>query len=180
MAKKDDGRSIRIFIFIATLIIIGVLIKQHDRLDQLTELGYLGTFLINFIASSTVLFPLPGVVTVLFGGAIWNPILVGFFSGLGATLGEALGYFLGYGSRGFLKSYEKRTKWIGKVEEFFHKQGFITIFIFSLIPLPVFDIIGIIAGAFNYPLWKFALATLLGRVLRNILIAWSGAKILPY
>jgi membrane protein DedA with SNARE-associated domain len=54
-----------------------------------------------------------------------------------------------------------------------------TTFAFSTLPLPVFDFIGIMAGVLDYPIWKFAAATLLGRIIRNFIIAWTGAKILP-
>lgn len=175
---KENGHIFRIIIFIATLVLLFIVFQQRNYIHRFNRLGYLGVLLVNFIASATVLLPLPGVASVFLGGAIWNPVMVGVFSGIGAMFGEIFGYFLGYGSRGFLHSLEKKNHWTTKVESFFHKTGFLTIFVFSLLPLPVFDIIGIMAGVFNYPIWKFAIATLTGRVLRNFIIAWSGAKLL--
>ena len=177
--KKSNEVLFRVIIFAVTAAFLILIWSKRGDLAHLSKLGYLGIFLINFISSATVLFPLPGVAAVFLGGAIWNPFWVGLSSGIGASLGELTGYLLGYGGRGLLKSWEKQ-KWVETVEHFFHRTGFMTTFIFSALPLPLFDIIGIIAGILNYPIWKFALATVLGRVLRNILIAWSGAKILPY
>lgn len=176
--RGKDGRIFRITIFAVTLFLVILLLQQRVYLHRFYSLGYIGVFLVNFIASATVLLPLPGVASVFIGGAIWNPLLIGLFSSVGATFGEVFGYFLGYGGRGFLRSFEKSNHWMVRVEIFFHRAGFLTIFVFSLLPIPIFDIIGIMAGVFNYPIWKFAAATFLGRFLRNFIIAWSGAKLL--
>lgn len=177
---KEKGHILRIVIFLITLFLLFIIFEERNYINRFNELGYLGVLIVNFIASATVLLPLPGVASVFIGGAIWNPVLVGLFSAVGSMLGEIFGYFLGFGSRGFLRSFERKNSWIKNLEEFFRKTGFLTIIIFSLLPLPIFDLIGIMAGALNYPLWKFSMATLLGRVVRNILIAFSGARFLPY
>lgn len=178
--RKENGHVFRIVIFLLTLFLLFIVFQQRDYINRFNRLGYLGVLIINFISSATILLPLPGVASVFIGGAIWNPVLVGSFSAVGAMLGEIFGYFLGYGSRGFLRSFERKNNWIKNLEDFFRRTGFLTIFIFSLLPLPVFDLIGIMAGALNYSLLKFSLATLLGKLARNILIAFSGARILPY
>lgn len=161
-----------------SILLILLIWSQRENLSSYSRWGYLGIFLINFVSSATVLFPLPGVAAVVAGGAVWNPFLVGLFSGIGASLGELFGYLVGYGGSGLVASWDKR-KWVKTVKSFFAKSGFITIFIFSVIPFPLFDVIGIIAGAVNYPIWKFTLATLSGRVARNVLLAWMGAKLIP-
>lgn len=178
-SNHKDGRGFRLGILIATIILLAVIVSQHKSLIALSKWGYLGVFIINFVSSSTVIFPLPGVASVFLGGALWNPVLIGIFSGLGASLGEVFGYLVGYGGRGLLKSWKDGNSWLKGVEDFFHKTGFVTTFIVSLLPIPIFDFIGILAGTLNYPLWKFFLATFLGRLIRNLIIAWSGSKVLP-
>ena len=170
----------RFLILILTSIIIVFLTYKAKDFESFTSLGYIGILLLNFISSASVIFPMPGTLSVLWGGAVWNPILVGLFSGIGASLGEVSGYLLGFGSRGFLHRLEKKNEWFLKIEYFFHKTGFMTIVIVSLLPLPIFDFIGILAGGLNYPLWKFLIATSIGRIIRNLLIAWTGAKFLPF
>lgn len=166
-----------IFVLALSILLILLIWSQRESLASFSRLGYVGIFLVNFVSSATVLFPLPGVASVFAGGGVWNPFLVGIFSGVGASLGELLGYLVGYGGSGLVKSWEKK-KWVKIVKSFFAKNGFLTVFLFSAIPSPVFDIIGIIAGAVNYSIWKFALATLTARVARNILLAWIGAKLI--
>jgi uncharacterized membrane protein YdjX (TVP38/TMEM64 family) len=50
----------------------------------------------------------------------------------------------------------------------------LTIFIMSVVPF-VFDLAGIAAGALRFPIWKFFLATWVGRTILYIGIAWAGA-----
>lgn len=143
------------------------------------SLGLVGIFFVNFFASATVVVPLPGIASVFVGGAVLDPIAVGVVSGLGAALGELLAYFVGFGGRAFVREGGDRDKLLNLVEGHFHSAGFATTLVFSALPVPVFDVIGILAGSLNYPVWKFFLATLIGKVGRNILVAWTGEKFLP-
>lgn len=169
----------RILIFVLSILLIVLIGSLRGYLKDWQRFGYLGLFLFNLIASSTVFFPIPGVATVFVGGAIFNPLLAGWASGIGAGLGELSGYFLGYGGRG-LGNIDKKKKdhWFTRLEKFFHRSGFLTTFLFAMLPMP-FDIVGVFAGAVGYPVWKFLLATILGRGIRNSVIAWTGAKLLP-
>lgn len=162
---------------VISALLLYIIFNYREELKNLSSYGYLGIFVVNFISSATILLPLPGTASVFIGGAVWDPILVGIFSGLGSAIGELFSYFLGYGGRGLVSGIEKKQKWVKKVEEHLQKNGFWTIFIFALLPLPFFDIIGILAGAANYPIWRFFSAMVLARCLRNILFALTGTKL---
>lgn len=178
--RKDSERYLRIGIFTGTLIFLLFLLTQRRLIHQFENFGYLGLFLINVLSNATVLIPLPSIIAVFIGGALWNPFLVGVISGIGNAVGELVGFFLGYGGRGILNHLDGNQKmWLEKIETWFRRSGFITIFITSAIPLPFFDIVGIVSGTLNYPVWKFFIATAMGRILRNIILAWSGARIIP-
>lgn len=153
---------------------------QGFSFKSLTKLGYLGIFFINFITSASVIIPIPGAATAFLGGAILNPIIVGIAAGLGAGLGESFGYLAGYEGRGLLKKYERKNSWLTRLKKLFMLNGFLTILVCAAIPFPFFDFIGILAGLLKYPLPKFLLAVILGRVARDIIFAWTGAKFLPY
>lgn len=177
--SPSSDSALRIIILTVTIILLILIWIFRSSLLYDSKLGLLGIFFINFFASASVVVPLPGIASVFLSGAILDPISVGLASGIGASLGELFGYFLGFGGRGLVKSMEDEKNWIENIEFFFNKAGFVTTFIFSALPVPIFDIIGILAGSLNYPIWKFFTATLLGRTLRNILIAWTGEKFLP-
>ena len=174
-----DGLLFRLVILAVSIILLCLIWVYRDELENLSRYGYAGLFIVNFISAATVLLPTPGTASVFLGGALWNPLIVGVVSGLGSSIGELFAYFLGFGGRGLLKTDAGKNEWIKRVEGKFHKSGFWTTFIFAVLPLPVFDVIGLIAGAFNYPVSRFLLAVTLGRVLRNIIFAFTGAKLLP-
>lgn len=183
MAKRKKQtpteKVIRITILLVTVLLLILIWSQRQNLSSLSDWGYLGVFAVNLVSSATVLIPIPGITAVFLGGAIWNPYIVGLVSGIGSALGELFGYFAGYGGRGLIAILDEHPA-LRSIEDFFKKTGFITTLLISAIPFPFFDMIGIIAGALNYPIWKFTLAILLGRIVRNILIAFSGAKFLSY
>lgn len=140
----------------------------------LKSYGYIGIFLIGLIDSSTVLFPfpIPSSIFVFGAGAVFNPLWVGIFAGVGAAIGEFIGYLLGIGSREFFKN--KWKKQIDSVEKLFEKYGgFLIIFIFAATPLPD-DIVGIASGILKYPIKKYFLAALLGKIVLNIFLAYAG------
>ena len=174
-----DGLLFRLGILAVSLILLLLIWINREELVNLSRWGYLGIFIVNFVSNATVIFPVPGAASVFFGGAIWNPFVVGLFSGTGAAMGELFAYFIGFGSRGIFKNHIKKKPWIKNVEKYFQQSGFLTVLIFSALPLPVFDVIGLLAGSLNYPVVKFFLATLTGRILRNTIFAWMGARVLP-
>jgi len=55
------------------------------------------------------------------------------------------------------------------------RYGVGTVFVLALVPNPLFDIGGIIAGASRMPVWKFLLSCMAGKVLKNILFALLGS-----
>jgi len=175
---QKDRKIFRIVILVTAVLLLFFVWSVRKSLMSFSRYGYLGVFLVNFVSNATVLLPIPGIASVFFGGAVWNPVAVGVISGLGAAFGELFSYFLGYGGRGVLQLLDHKVAWTRQVEYLFHKTGFLAVFVFSLLPIPIFDFLGILAGSLNYPVWKFALATFFGRSLRNLFIALMGAKFL--
>jgi membrane protein YqaA with SNARE-associated domain len=64
------------------------------------------------------------------------------------------------------KLYHLSVRWL-------MKYPFLTIFMFALTPLPVY-VVRVLAPASGYPLWRYTLATMLGRFPRYYAIAWVG------
>ncbi len=132
------------------------------------QYGYLGAFLIAFISSITIFFPIPGIVVILAIAAnpAFNWALVALAAGIGGALGEFTAYLAGYG--GAVVIAPEQSRWYKRAENWMRHYGSATIFIFSLTWLP-FDIVGVAAGALRFPFWKFLLATLAGRLPRTLL-----------
>jgi membrane protein YqaA with SNARE-associated domain len=146
--------------------------------EHLRRYGYLGVFLIPLIGSASFILPMPGLAVVAGGGALLDPVLglppwllVGLLAGLGETIGEMTGYAAGFGGRAVLEN--RRFLW--RLERWMHKQGSVVMFLMAVIPNPLFDVAGVIAGVVRMPLWKFFTAVLLGKVLKAMYIAGAGA-----
>ncbi|OGI12171.1 hypothetical protein A3K64_02450 [Candidatus Micrarchaeota archaeon RBG_16_36_9] len=134
--------------------------------------GYLGLFLANIIASSTIVIPLPIAIAVFASGSLLNPLLVALSSGFGAAIGEFVGYAIGTGSRKVIE--RKWKKWMINTEKLFQKYGgFWIIILFAATPLPD-DIVGIVAGTLKYPIKKFFIASLIGKIILNLILAYAG------
>jgi len=140
--------------------------------DILLSYGYIGIFLTSLIGSATIIFPFPSAAFVFAAGALLNPLLVGILAGLGSTIGEFTGYALGWGGRKVIKN--KWKKWIKRTEEAFQKYGgFWIIILFAVTPLPD-DLTGIVGGILKYPIKKYFLASLIGKIALHLIIAYAG------
>jgi len=140
--------------------------------DILVSYGYIGIFLISLIGSATIIFPLPSAAFVFAAGAMLDPFLIGVIAGLGAAIGEFTGYALGWGGRKVINI--KWKKWIKRTEEAFKRYGgFWIILLFAVTPLPD-DIVGIIAGTFKYSVKKFFIASLIGKIILHLILAYAG------
>lgn len=141
------------------------------QIKQFQELGYFGVFLINLLASATVVVPIPGLGVTFITGAVLAWPLVGLASGLGQALGETTGFLAGMGGGVILENnrfYDRMRYWM-------ENYGFLTLFVLAAIPNPVIDLAGMTAGVLKYPYPKFLLAVLLGKLLKSLVFAWAGA-----
>jgi membrane protein YqaA with SNARE-associated domain len=130
---------------------------------------YLGAFLLNLIASSSVLFPVPFYLAYLYLAAVLSPIPLAIFSALGSTIGEFVSYIVGYHGRKLL-GLKSRFYKLGK--NWFKRFGGLAIFIFAATPLPD-DIIGLVAGAVKYSKSKFFIFCFLGKLVMFLLLAFA-------
>ena len=142
--------------------------------DLISSMGYVGLFLVNFIASASIIFPIPAFLLVFGAGSlrILNPWIIGIAAGAGAALGELIGYGIGKGGREVVK--EKYKKLIKTGEKWIENHSsFLMIVVFAATPLPD-DILGIVCGVFDYDIKKFFLASFIGKVIMNSALAWGG------
>ena len=63
------------------------------------------------------------------------------------------------------------------------KRGWVVILLVSIIPNPLFDLVGIAAGATRYPMARFLGIVLVGKVIKGLTIAYTcsyGIRALPW
>ena len=141
--------------------------------DFALQFGYLGVFVISFVGSVSVIFPIPYTIVIFFLGGVLDPFFVAISGGLGAALGEFSGYALGYYGRAVVN--KERQKKMGYMVKLFDKYGPAAIFIFALTPLPD-DLLFIPLGVMRYPFVKAFIPSLLGKTLMTFILAYSGQQ----
>lgn len=173
--EKKDWFKKRIIPILAVLLAVGIttaLFLYRDQVSQLGAYGYLGAFLVSLISSATVILPVPGIVVLFALGASLNPVLVGLIGAAGGTIGEVTGFMVGYGGRGMVPS---KGRMYARVENWMRRWGAWAIFGFAAVPLPVFDVAGVVAGTLGYPLWKFLLVGWVGKSIKYVILVLVGA-----
>lgn len=151
------------------------LAQFSNFLLQIVEtFSYLGVFIASFLANASIFFPIPSHIMVFGAGMLLNPLIVGVLGGLGAALGECIGYALGKGVKTFLEKERKFKKITRKLLKW--RWNFLAIMVFAATPLPD-DVVGIYCGSIRYPFWRFLLACTVGKIILFTAIAFGGGKI---
>ncbi len=155
--------------FSVTLTVLVIIFR--DEILKLSKWGYLGVFIVDVLGNATVLFPIPSLAINFASGSVLNPFIVGLVAGVAEPIGELSGYMAGYGGSAVVESRPRYAK----VEQWMQKRGFLTIFLLSALPNPIFDLAGMAAGAMRFPVWKFLLACWLGKTFKATVLALLGA-----
>lgn len=171
---KNKDRIIKYLMIFCSVIISGLIIYFRNDLEKLQGYGIAGIFLISMLGNATVVIPAPVILSAFIGGSVYNPILIGFIVALGATIGELTGFMAGFGGRVAIRDHRH----FKRVENWMTKSGFLTLLILGAIPNPLFDLAGMFAGATNYPIKKFFLATFLGKSIKFLAVALLGSNFL--
>jgi membrane protein DedA with SNARE-associated domain len=176
-----SSRRVTVARILAVLFVVAIsvaifLFRSQIDIVKLRAYRYTGIFVLSFLAYATVLLPAPGVALVftlgaVFKGVPFNTLRVGLAAGAGAALGELTGYLVGFGSQAMIentRTYLKLAKWM-------EKHGSLTIFILSVLPNPLFDLAGLVAGALKMPAFKFFFWCWVGETIKMLAFAAAGA-----
>ncbi len=149
--------------------------------SMIQSLGYIGIFVVSFVGSASVIFPIPVFIVVPATAALpgMNPWLVGLFAGVGSSLGEVVGYVVGMGGGKLVE--KKYSQHIDKYKKWFKdgKNMFFWIVAFAATPLPD-DVVGLVCGIFRYAFKKFILASFIGKIILNLVLALGGYYAIPW
>ena len=177
MAEKPQFTHSQIILrAVVAVLLVGVtllLVLNRDKIQHLEVYGYPGIFLVSLLTNATIIIPLPGVVLTSAMAMVFNPFWVAIASGAGAALGELSGYLVGFGGQPMLEKSErvkKLTAWMQRNQSW-------TIFLLALVPNPLFDMAGFMAGASRMPVWKFLFFCLMGKIAKMLVFAYLGAGI---
>lgn len=172
--KRETIKRVALLALIAALTV--TISLNQERISGLAALGYIGAFLAMLLSNATLILPAPGLIFVFALGSSLHPLLVGLSAGLGATLGELTGYIAGYSGVGIAEN----SAVVRRVRRWMEQRGLWTIFVLSIVPNPIFDIAGILAGASRIPVWRFMGITVVGKILQGSAIALAGSLSLSW
>lgn len=160
--------------------LVTVLFADVTDVEFWRKIGYPGVFVFSVLGSAGVVFAIPGLVAVCgAGGLELNPIVLGLLSGAGEAVGELSGYAIGYGG----KSVIERSELYHTVRRLILRRGMVVLFVVSIIPNPIFDLIGIVAGGVSFPVRRFLIAVWAGKTIKGMAVAYAcfyGIKLLPW
>jgi membrane protein YqaA with SNARE-associated domain len=147
--------------------------QQFENPSRFGVLAYPILFVMQALVSATIFLPAPGVAVAAAAGTFLHPLWAGIAAGLGSATGELTGYFLGYYGR---KAVPTDTSRLWRLaERGFQRWGFVAIFVLAMIPNPVFDALGILAGGLRYPVMRFWLASAAGKILKFCVVTYLGS-----
>ena len=169
---KNKKRDYFIIVFI---VLISVLIFLYRKeITEIGEWGYLGVFLLCALSNLTVLLPAPSLMVVVSFSRILNPVLVSIIGAVGTTIGELSGFAFG---NSVSNISEKAEKLMAKISKYIKSQELL-VFIFALLPLPLFDFAGMFAGGNRMPVLRFLLSCYLGKLLKMLFYATVVATVI--
>jgi len=176
-SKRMNPKLVNVLRVLALIVVIALtvfLYLNRDKVGSLGVFGYPGIFLISMLSNATLILPVPGVLFTSAMGLVFNPWWVALAAGSGAALGELSGYMAGFSGQAIIEN----KKWYDRLTVWMKNYGSLTVFILALIPNPVFDIGGMVAGALRMPLWRFLLFCWLGKIGKMLIFSLGGASIL--
>ncbi len=184
---RINARTRYILISVAFLLTTAAsvyLIIRFDReIAELKQYGYLGAFIIAFIAGSSVPLPISYLLLLFTLGGIngLNPAFVALAGGFGAGIGGTLVFLLGRGGRRFfpnLKHYDVDEEASRSVSARFvgwaQRRGSVVVFVMSAMLNPAFAPMAIAMGALRFRLIKFFFMCTAGNLVKAFVITYAG------
>jgi membrane protein DedA with SNARE-associated domain len=183
------GIILGVLTVVVTVALAFVVIYYKDALMSIVHIekyGLLGVFVLAFIAGSVVnfvatpfpywllVFTVPSLLAPTQG--VLAPLWVGLVSALGASLGQLLTFMVGYsGSRLYHKfTVNIDNRFYNRAIGWAKRHGSWAVFAMSALFNPIHLPMTIAIAALRYPPLKFFVFSLLGNMVKSLVIAFCG------
>ncbi len=157
--------------FVVAFVVFGGVLLLTGKLDY-QSIGFPVIWAISLIGAGSIILPVPGLAVVCVGATPefgLHPALIGLVAGSAEALGEMTGYLAGLSGNTLVQ----RHRLYPKVRGWLIGRGVIVLFALSVIPNPLFDLIGIAAGGIRYPIMKFLAIVFVGKSIKSGGIAYA-------
>lgn len=180
LKKKNEKHFLTFFILFIFFLAWSYCLVQFSPEEIITVIGIKNSYALvciaGFLGGVSLFFPFPYYLLVAtFGAAQMNPLLLGFYTGLGVILGESTSYFFGYAGSYIIENrparfFRKFSTWV-QDKSYPHVAS--ALFVYgSIVPVPN-DFILVPLGLGKYPYLKLMLPLGLGNMVFNTLIAFA-------
>ena len=149
----------------------------RKQIQVLPALGYLGVIALCAISNGSLFLPTSSTLIVLTAATVLNPFLCILAGGAGTAAGEQVSYLCG---RIGLSWVERDAEKESRVMTWLNRNNVLTVFLFALLPLPIFDIVGLAAGATRMNWFRYALAAVAGKTLKFAITVTYVLYVLPH
>ena len=145
----------------------GVVLWSTGTLN-IESVGYTSIWFLAFIGAALVFVPVGALAAVCVAATVdLNPFLIAVVAGSAEAIGELTGYLAGMSG----KAVFDRNRFYLRFKNLFSRYGGLILFCGSMIPNPLFDIMGVAAGSILYPVRKFLLLVFIGKTIK---FTWVG------
>ena len=125
--------------------------------------GYTSIWFLAFIGAALVFLPVSALAAVCVAATVdLNPFLIAAVAASAEAIGELTGYLAGMGG----KAVFERNRFYLRFKNLFLRYAALTLFFGSMVPNPLFDVMGVAAGSILYPVRKFLLLVFVGKVIK--------------
>jgi len=155
-----------------TVVLCVLVVVYWQDFIRFARYGYIGVFIISFLADVTLFVPVPSLFIVFTLGGVLNPLLVGLIAGVGETIGSMVVYMTGLSSAKAFHALDHRV--MDRFRTWIKTRGALSVFIMASILNPLFYPFTAIAGMMHFGWWRFLLLCLAGKTLKNVLLAVTG------
>lgn len=172
--------------FLAVLLVMSLSLLFADRLtnndvarETVQSFGYVGVFVVSFIANLNVFVPVPpGTFTPIFISAGLSFWLIMIVMSVGTVLADLVGYFIGHLSKEYVvKKYPRTHKFFIHLSEEHEHWVLPAVFIYAaMAPFPN-EAVVIPLGMIGYPLKPLILPITLGTLLYHIAFSYGITNI---
>ena len=177
LSRKE--RILQVLVLVIGLALVLTLWLLRRSIATLELVGYPSVLFLSFLSSAAMVLPVPALASVCGLSLLLNPVYLGLLGGIGETVGELSGYAVGYGGKGFVE----RRGFYDTAKDWMAHRGTLILFLVSLIPNPVFDVVGIAAGATRFPLTRFLVTVWIGKSIKAVTVAYGcfyGLRLIPW
>lgn len=164
MKNQKLRKALEICLIIVIVAASVVIFLFRDKLQNIGSVGYLGLFGLCFLANATVFLPAPSLMIAASCALIMNPLAVAAVAALGSSLGEFVGYVFGHTGSELSPRFSALLDRLNKKI----RNPMLLVFILAVLPLPLFDVVGVYSGGSKMHLGKFFIMCFIGKFIKML------------